>query len=64
MNVKLRSDEFAAFFYAVHGYKPFPWQMRLAKRVFSDGWADEGVGCSNRRRENRRHRHRNFSLGA
>jgi CRISPR-associated endonuclease/helicase Cas3 len=38
MEVKLRSDEFAAFFHAVHEYDPFPWQLRLAKSVFTDGW--------------------------
>src|SRR6516225_9172186 len=38
MKVKLRADEFAAFFHAVHGYDPFPWQARLAKQVFAAGW--------------------------
>src|SRR5262249_36878797 len=41
MNEKLRADEFSAFFHAVHGYDPFPWQMQLAKRVFTDGWPEK-----------------------
>ena len=43
MNVKLRADEFSAFFHAVHGYKPFPWQVRLAKRVFTAGWPEKAL---------------------
>ncbi len=26
---------FAAFFQAVHGYAPFPWQSRLAERLLA-----------------------------
>jgi CRISPR-associated endonuclease/helicase Cas3 len=33
----LGPDEFSAFFEAVHGYKPFPWQLRLAKEVVTTG---------------------------
>lgn len=29
---------FSAFFEAVHGYAPFPWQTRLAARVVQEGW--------------------------
>ena len=29
--------DFSAFFTAVHGYEPFPWQARLAKRVVEMG---------------------------
>ncbi len=43
MSVKLRADEFAAFFRAVHGHEPFPWQARLAKRVFADGWPEKAL---------------------
>jgi CRISPR-associated endonuclease/helicase Cas3 len=43
MSETLRADEFAAFFRAVHGYDPFPWQMRLAKRVFTDGWPEKAL---------------------
>lgn len=36
----LDSSEFAAFFEAVQGQgkEPFPWQRRLAERVFETGW--------------------------
>jgi len=30
-------DEFEAFFQAVHGYPPFPWQSRLLRQVVGDG---------------------------
>lgn len=33
----LRSEDFPAFFQSVHGYRPFPWQVRLAKRVVETG---------------------------
>ncbi len=29
----LSIDDFAAFYNAVHGYQPFPWQARLARKV-------------------------------
>jgi CRISPR-associated endonuclease/helicase Cas3 len=34
---RLRSDDFADFFEAVHGVEPFPWQRRLAQMVCDDG---------------------------
>ncbi|HET6493771.1 MAG TPA: type I-U CRISPR-associated helicase/endonuclease Cas3, partial [Thermoleophilia bacterium] len=33
----LHADDFAAFFTAVHGYEPFPWQERLARQVVQTG---------------------------
>jgi CRISPR-associated endonuclease/helicase Cas3 len=33
-------DGFAEFVRAVHGYKPFPWQERLLRRVLADGWPE------------------------
>ncbi len=36
----LEVAEFAAFFRAVHGYDPFPWQVRLAREVANTGWPD------------------------
>lgn len=37
----LTADDFAAYFEAVHGHIPFPWQARLASRVASTGkWPD------------------------
>jgi CRISPR-associated endonuclease/helicase Cas3 len=38
MSDELRAEEFAAFFRAVHDHEPFPWQTRLAHRVFTNGW--------------------------
>src|SRR4029453_13280985 len=29
---------FAAFYHAVHGYVPFPWQARLVQRLLADDW--------------------------
>jgi len=38
---ELTPDEFAAFFHAVHGVNPFPWQARLLKQVTAKGiWPD------------------------
>jgi CRISPR-associated endonuclease/helicase Cas3 len=31
-------DDFAPFYRAVHGYEPFPWQVRLAGQVVDRGW--------------------------
>jgi CRISPR-associated endonuclease/helicase Cas3 len=31
-------DDFPAFYEAVHGHLPFPWQARLACRVAEGGW--------------------------
>ena len=37
----MTDSDFAAFYEAVHGYRPFPWQERLAAQVLSaDGWPD------------------------
>ncbi len=37
----LGADDFSAFCEAVHGYRPFPWQVRLAKQVMKTGkWPD------------------------
>jgi CRISPR-associated endonuclease/helicase Cas3 len=40
MDDELTGEEFTDFFRAVHGkgHQPFPWQRRLAKRVFETGW--------------------------
>jgi CRISPR-associated endonuclease/helicase Cas3 len=38
---ELTPDEFAAFFQAVHGVNPFPWQERLLEQIAADGiWPD------------------------
>lgn len=34
---KLEADEFSAFFAAVHGHSPFPWQVRIADRLAKGG---------------------------
>ena len=34
----LDAKEFPSFFEAIHGYEPFPWQRRLARLVFENGW--------------------------
>lgn len=34
---ELSAADFPAFFRAVHGSEPFPWQQRLARRVMDDG---------------------------
>jgi CRISPR-associated endonuclease/helicase Cas3 len=31
-------SSFAAFYHAVHGHGPFPWQARLVQRVLADDW--------------------------
>lgn len=37
----MASDGFPSFYEAVHGYAPFPWQVRLAEAVVRDGaWPD------------------------
>lgn len=33
-------DDFPEFFKAVHGYDPFPWQVRLLHTVYEKGWPD------------------------
>ena len=41
MNVELRSADFAAFFQAVHGCSPFPWQQALVDQLAdTDAWPD------------------------
>lgn len=37
---QLQAGDFAAFYRAVHGFDPFPWQMRLAELVLEHGWPD------------------------
>lgn len=37
---RLEPDDFGRFFRAVHGEDPFPWQERLARRVFERGWPE------------------------
>lgn len=34
----LRLDDFEAYFAAVHGARPFPWQARLLRQVVANGW--------------------------
>jgi CRISPR-associated endonuclease/helicase Cas3 len=33
-----KPEQFAEFYHSVHGYDPFPWQKRLAKRVCAGDW--------------------------
>ncbi len=35
--LNLAPDDFATFFEAVHGYRPFPWQNELARQVVEAG---------------------------
>ena len=35
--VELTSEDFDAFYAAVYGNEPFPWQRRLAEQVCSQG---------------------------
>ncbi len=38
---ELTTARFDDYFYAVHGYKPYPWQSRLTQQVLDgDGWPD------------------------
>ena len=38
---QLAPDDFGAFFRAVHGVDPFPWQARLLKQIAAKGvWPD------------------------
>ena len=32
--------DFSAFYLSVHGYPPFPWQIRLAERAATGIWPD------------------------
>lgn len=36
----LTIERFGEFFKALHGYDPYPWQTRLAKRVVTGDWPD------------------------
>lgn len=36
--MNLAPDDFPSFFQALWAYEPFPWQTRLAKQVFTNGW--------------------------
>lgn len=36
--VRLEASDFDAFFRALHGHAPFPWQGRLARLVVGEGW--------------------------
>ena len=38
---ELTAADFDAYFKAVHGYEPYPWQSRLTRQVLDgDGWPD------------------------
>lgn len=37
MTAEAKGEDFAAFFHAVHGYEPFPWQVRLTEHVVATG---------------------------
>ena len=37
MNERLTPGHFAAFFRNIHGYEPFPWQVRLTEQVLNCG---------------------------
>ena len=44
----LTPEDFAAFFVALNGYPPFPWQARLEAEVAAGGWPDQiaaPTGC-------------------
>ncbi len=36
----MRKQTFSAFYQSVHGYPPFPWQIRLAERAATGHWPD------------------------
>lgn len=36
----MNAPDFGEFYQAINGYRPFPWQQRLAERVLSRGWPD------------------------
>jgi CRISPR-associated endonuclease/helicase Cas3 len=38
--MSLSIEQFDKFFEELWGYSPFPWQSRLAKKVFDEGWPD------------------------
>ena len=35
--MNLTADDFSAFFEAIRGYGPFPWQQRLATQLAAEG---------------------------
>ncbi len=41
--MKLSIDDFPAFFHALHGQDPFPWQRMLARRVHQSGEWPRGI---------------------
>lgn len=44
MTAPLTVDDFPAFFKAIHGHEPFPWQTRLLRdHVAVDGWPRQGL---------------------
>lgn len=38
--MRLDADAFGAFYRAVHGHDPFPWQQDITERILRDGWPD------------------------
>ena len=36
----LTAQDFSEYFQALNGVTPFPWQLRLVQRLFSDGWPE------------------------
>lgn len=36
----MKKQDFTAFYKSVHGFEPFPWQIRLAERAASGQWPD------------------------
>jgi CRISPR-associated endonuclease/helicase Cas3 len=36
----MKQQDFSSFYQSVHGYGPFPWQIRLAERAASGLWPD------------------------
>jgi CRISPR-associated endonuclease/helicase Cas3 len=38
--MSLSINQFDEFFHALWEYAPFPWQTRLAKQVYNEGWPD------------------------
>jgi CRISPR-associated endonuclease/helicase Cas3 len=46
--MSLTAEDFTAFFQAIHGSPPFPWQQCLAEQVVAGGWPealDIPTGC-------------------
>lgn len=38
--IDLTEDDFTEFFTEIHGWGPFPWQVKLLRRVLAKGWPD------------------------